>query len=57
MEKIKCPHCGKSVIENPISTWVYGVHIVSNLRCMYCKKTFRYYKSSKKTFTIPKPKW
>lgn len=54
MDKVKCPFCGKNQIGNPIKNWKYGAVVnVSRYKCS-CGKLFNFYKSSTKTWTIPK---
>ena len=66
-----CPFCGKTQLQNPLKSWEYGKMIVKRtkertlwgnaVRCSRykcdCGKLFNYYLlSSKKSWTVPKPK-
>lgn len=54
LNKVKCPHCGKNQNQQSIKNWKYGASVaVSRYKCI-CGKLFNHYKSSKKSWTIPK---
>jgi len=65
-----CPFCGKNQSEKPEKSWSYGkliekhtdekITLGAKVSCSRylcaCGKKFNYYKSPKKTWTIPKQK-
>lgn len=57
LKEIVCPFC-KSTNTTILKSWNYGTYgaiKVFNMQCK-CGKNFKYYRSKKNTWTIPKKK-
>jgi len=55
MDPPQCPYC-KSTKNISLKTWTYGFNgntRVEMIRCS-CKRKYRFYRSAKSTWTIPK---
>lgn len=55
LSDVKCPHCGKVQARKPEKSWSYGKVSVQRFQCK-CLKFFNFYRSTKTSWTIPKPK-
>jgi len=56
LEKIKCPFCD-STKNKSTKNWSYNKNTTKvNMIACECGKSFRFYKSSKSTWAIPKKK-
>ena len=55
MTQTICPFC-KSTKGVEMSGWNYGKIKVKQLRCESCRKYYKFYKSNKSSWTIPKTK-
>lgn len=56
MIKVNCPHCN-STKNKSTKNWSYNKNTTQvNMMLCECGKTFRYYASSKSSWTIPKKK-
>ncbi len=56
MNKLLCPVCNRNVSVNPFKSWKFRDYEVKRYECQNCKSKFNVYESSKRTYTIPKPK-